>query len=162
MRHMLQLATAALTITALFLGRSTAASADGVDAYPQAMRAFVPVIRGWIDEVEQVAEAAQVKPEILQDEALAELAARGRSIAGDLAGTEAPGTHAQAHAALVEAIDALAGAAETAAHGDPRVFADAVAEPAEAAARSLRRIQSYALRGGPGRIELPDQPASGN
>lgn len=162
MRRTMQLATAALTGTALFLGHAAPASADAVDTYPQAMRGFAPVIHGWIDEVADTAAAAQAKPEILAGDALRDLAARGRSIAGDLAGTEAPATYAAAHANLIAAVESLVAAAEAAPHADPRAFAAAVDATAPEAKRHLRHIQSYALRGGRGRIELPDLPASGN
>lgn len=162
MRRLMQFAAAALTLSAIFISRANHASADSVDTYKQSMRSFAPVINGWLDDVEGYAAAAQAKPELLKDAALAELAARGTGIVGDLAGTEAPGTYADAHSGLIDAITALAVAAQAAPNGDARAFADGIADNLTAAKSELRTIFSYALRGGPGRIELPDQPVSGN
>jgi len=162
MRRTMQFAATALTLSTLFLAHANQASADAADTYPRAMRSFAPAIHGWLGEVEDYASAANAKPELLKDAALAELASRGQSIVGDLAGTEVPGTYAAAHAGLIDAIASVSAAAEAAPYGDARAFADSIADPLEKAEHHLRRIRSYALRGGRGPIELPDQPVSGN
>lgn len=159
MRRMQVLATLFAT-AALFAGQATTAAADTPEEYAAAMRSFAPTVAEWVREVEGVAAAAQAKPEVLRSAELTELAARGFSIAGDLAGTQAPGTYAEAHDALTMAVTALAEATEAAPGGDAIAFAAAVEPHAVVAERSLRRILSYAVRRG--RIERPDLPVSGN
>lgn len=148
MRRMFQLALTAAAVAVALVANAGHASADDFDydAYRQSMKAFGPVIRGWMSEVEAYGVAAKAKPELLQDTALAELAARGHSIAGDLAGTAAPGTQADAHAALTAAIEAIAGAADAAAGTDGATFERAISDDLSTGRSTLRSIFSYAIR----------------
>lgn len=148
MRRMFQLALTAAAFAVAFVANTGHASADdfNYDEYRQAMKAFTPVIRGWMGEVEAYASAAKAKPEVLKDAALAELAARGRTIAGDLAGTATPGTHADEHEALTSAIAEIAAAADAAHAADGAAFESLIADDMKAGRTNLRTIFSYAIR----------------
>lgn len=162
MRRLFQTVLAASTVAVALVANANHASANDFDTYRESMKGFSPVIQGWLDEVDVYAAAAQIKPEIVQDAELADLAARGRSLVGDLAGTAAPGTHADQHAALTAAIEAIATAADDAPTADGALFAGAIADDMSTARTALRSIFSYALRPSKGVIAIPVPPVSGN
>jgi len=162
MRRLLQTAFAVSAVAVALVANADRAAADDFTEYRRAMKDFGPVINDWLGEVDAYSAAAKSKPEILQDAALSDLAARGHSIAGDLVGTVAPGTYADSHATLTAAIEALASAADDAPAADGSAFASAIADDMSAARTALRDIYSYAVRRGKGTIDLPVPPVMGN
>lgn len=162
MRRMFQTVLAASAVAVALVANANHASANDFDTYRDSMKSFSPVIQDWLGEVEAYGAAARIKPEIVQDAELADLAARGYSIAGDLAGTAAPGTYAEKHAALTAAIEALAKAADEADANDGAKFAGAIADDLGTARTALRDIFSYAVRRGKGLIDVPVPPVTGN
>jgi len=162
MRRFLQTLAATTAVAFAFAATTGHASADSIDDYRSAMKSFSPVISSWLAEVEDAGIAAQAKPEVLQGAAMDEFAARGHAIAGDLAGTQAPGTYAEQHAALTAAVEALAAAADDAPNAEPAAFGERVADELSAARTALRDIFSYAVRRGKGIIDLPVPPVTGN
>ena len=125
------------------------------DAYLNAMKDFMPVITGWKDELRQLSEATRTKPEMGSGDAIASLARRGRSIAGDLAGTagQAPAAMRPAHDKLVAAVEGASAAAEAGGPG----LADAVEEHLGSAGSALMALRSVLDRG----PIVPNMPAPG-
>lgn len=113
--------------------------------YLSAMKDFMPVIAGWTDEVRELASAAGTKPELASGDTIAALAKRGRSIAGDLAGTaeQAPAAMRPSHDKLVAAIEGASAAAETGGAG----FAQAAGGHLDTAGSAMMALRSVLDRG---------------
>lgn len=102
MRRMLT--TAVLTAAALVASTHAAHADSGVIQYKDAMRGFTPVISAYADESRAFGDVAATKPELACTVEATELAKRGRSMVGDLAGTAAPQAIAAAQADLGDAV----------------------------------------------------------
>ena len=86
MRRLTQTLTALVFAATALAVAGRPAAANEIDSYRDAMKSFAPVISDWLGEVDDLAAAAVVKPEVVEGPALAELARRGHGIAEDLAG----------------------------------------------------------------------------
>lgn len=161
MRRTIQsLTTLTLTVGA-FAIFTTTASADVAKDYQKDMNAFVPVLREWIAEIEQVADRALAKPGEACSADVVELGHRGAGMARDLEGTLAPAALEEAHADLIDAFFSIA---ESTANGCTlgAALADDIAGDVDTAKDALRAIGYFAQRAPGIAIELPVPPVTGN
>jgi len=133
----------ALTIIGGLSGATaTHAAAGPADTYREAMKPFLPVIEAWADDVDGLAHAAVAKPELACSAEMADLAARGGYMSGDLAGTDAPDALAAAHATLTAAVADL-GAVAASACADPAATGAEVEAQVEILRDALNKIRTF-------------------
>ncbi len=152
----------ALSITfGAFATLGTSASANVAEDYQDDMYEFVPVLRNWIAEIEQIAERAVAKPSDACSEEVVELSDRGAGMARDLVGTIPPAALEDAHSELINAFFSIA---NTAANGCAvgAGLGNEITDELEAATDALRRIGYFASRAPGIAIELPVPPVTGN
>lgn len=150
--------TMALGAFAVF---GTSASANVADDYRNDMYEFVPILRDWTAQIEQIADRAVAKPGDACSEEVADLARRGAGMARDLEGTIPPAALADAHDDLTAAFFSIAGTAANGCSlgGD---LASEIEDELADATNALRKI-GYFAQTAPGiAIELPVPPVTGN
>ena len=121
----------------------TVASADTVDdeavrQYRDAMWYFVPVTGDWADDVYQIVDATELKPEMVVE--LAELAYRGEFMVYDLEGTPPPAELVDAHENLLYSMRQMTEAAQIAAFDEAgaRLLMENEMERFDATRREIR------------------------
>ena len=161
MRRLIQTFALTAVLSAAFVATAAHASADEIDTYRDAMRDFAPVITDWTNDVDSLASASVAKPELVCSAEIADLAARGNSMAEDLAGTVAPAALAAQHSRLANAVDAISVMSATAC-GAPITLTAAIDHDLSEARAALVWIRHYTIRT-PAPIRLdPPIPATGN
>lgn len=139
------------------------AHADGDGDYRASMKHFLPVVESWMDEAQDLAAAAAIKPTEENLAALDALATRGIYILDDLRGTAAlvPSSLSVDHWRLADAVGTIATEAE-AFESDPAATAVQIASERESARAAELRIASYLSRFGAIGGAGPEEPQLGD